>query len=74
MPAQPETNHTIEVLYALRRELIRLARREDALADDESAKVPYWAPHPASVLGHRAAARALEAEAEALLEAGRAPG
>jgi len=64
------TNHAIELLYALRTELLRLARREDSLADEECARVPYWAPTPASVIGHRAAARALEAEAEALLEAG----
>ena len=29
MSTQPDTDHMIEVLYALRRELIRLARRED---------------------------------------------
>jgi hypothetical protein len=63
------TTHAIELLYALRTELYRLARREDSLADEECARVPYWAPCPASVLGHRAAARALEAEAAALLEA-----
>lgn len=56
------------LMQLLRRELLRLARREDELAALESATVPYWSPCPVSVLGHRAAARALEAEADALLD------
>lgn len=44
------------------RELLKLARREEELAADELAQVPYWMPTPASVLGHRAAASALRAD------------
>jgi len=36
---------------ALRRELLRLAAREDDLAAAQAALVPYWAPHPPSVQG-----------------------
>ncbi|MGZ5369756.1 hypothetical protein [Aeromicrobium sp.] len=46
--------------------LIELARKEDALAAAEAARVPYWAPCSPSVEGHRAAAEALRAEAESL--------
>lgn len=38
------------------------------LASLEAAQVPYWAATPASVLGHREAARALELAAEVLLD------
>jgi len=53
----------------LRQILLDLARREDDIALAEAAAVPYWAPHPSSVFGHRAAADALRSEADRLLEA-----
>ncbi len=56
-----------ELLVLLRRELLRLARIEDDLAANEAAAVPYWAPHPPSVLGHRKAAAALRNDAGAIL-------
>lgn len=52
---------------ALRRELLRLARAEEDQAAAEGAKVPYWAPCPASVQGHRAAAAILRADADKYL-------
>jgi len=48
----------------LRRELLQLANHEDELAANEAAGVPYWAPTPASVIGHRAAAAALRHDAD----------
>lgn len=53
----------------LRSLLLELARRQDNLAADELAAVPYWSPSPSSILGHRTAADALRAEAETLLDA-----
>lgn len=53
----------------LRKVLLDLARREDDMAMSESAAVPYWAPHPSSVMGHRVAADALRSEADRFLEA-----
>jgi hypothetical protein len=58
------------LVTAMRRELLRLAKREDEIAATEAAAVPYWAPHPPSVLGHRTAAEALRLHADFLLEAG----
>jgi hypothetical protein len=52
-----------DVADLLCQELIRLAIEQDELADAEAARVPYWAPSPASVEGHRAAASALRADA-----------
>jgi hypothetical protein len=52
---------------ALRRELLRLARAEEDQAAAEAAKVPYWAGYPSSVLGHRAAAAILRADADRFL-------
>lgn len=49
---------------ALRGELLRLARQQDELACAEGAAVPYWAPTPPSVHGHRAAAAALRDAAD----------
>ena len=49
---------------ALRHELLRLARHEDALATREAMTVPYWSPCPSTVAGHRAAAAALRAAAD----------
>jgi len=53
----------------LRGELLRLAATEDELATQEAVEVPYWAPCPVSVLGHRAAARVLRADADRFLVA-----
>ena len=55
--------------FRVRQILLNLARREDDLAHAEAAVVPYWAPRPASVIGHHAAASALRSEAERLLQA-----
>jgi len=70
----PATDNDVDsdrhiVASALRRALLRLAAREDDLAAAEAASVPYWAPHPPSVLGHRTAAAALRFEADQLLTA-----
>lgn len=53
-----------DLAKALRRALLDLARREDQVADTEAALVPYWAPHPPSVQGHRQAALALRGDAD----------
>lgn len=55
-----------ELLEALARELVRLARLEEEQAAAEAAVTPYWSPSPPSVLAHRAAARALRSDAERL--------
>ena len=55
----------------LREILLELARQEDEIALAEAAAVPYWAPHPPSVLGHRVAARALRTEADCFLQGSR---
>lgn len=52
----------------LRALLLELAHREDNLAADELAAVPYWSPCPSSVLGHRSAAHVLRTEADTLLD------
>jgi hypothetical protein len=62
----PETLNE-RVAFALRRELLRLATLEEDLAASEAAQVPYWSPCPASVAGHRAAARALREDADRIL-------
>jgi hypothetical protein len=56
-----------DLLAAVRRELLRLADQEDHFASTEAAKVPYWSPCPASVVGRREAARALREDADRLL-------
>ena len=53
-----------DVADLLCKELIRLAVEQEERADAEAARVPYWAPSPACVEGHRAAASALRADAE----------
>jgi hypothetical protein len=58
-----------ELAASVRIALLKLARYEDELAATEAARVPYWEPHPPSVLGHRTAAQALRAEADALVAA-----
>ena len=60
------TSISFEVAAAVRRELLRLARIEDDQAAAEAASVSYWEPCPASVMGHRAAARLLREGAERL--------
>jgi len=50
---------SLELITALCRELVALAKHEDDLAAAEAALTPYWSPCPPTVLGHRAAARAL---------------
>ena len=67
MPETSSDRHALAT--ALRRELLRLAAREDHLAAAEAAVVPYWAPHPPSVHGHRTAATALRTRADQLLTA-----
>lgn len=62
----PEEN---TIAIRLRQLLFELARREDNIALSEAAGVPYWAPHPTSVIGHRAAAEVLRSEADRLLSA-----
>jgi hypothetical protein len=51
----------------LRQALLEIARSEDEMACAEAALVPYWAPQPPSVGGHRFAAGALRSEAHRLL-------
>jgi len=59
---------TTEVRLELRRALLLLAKREEDEAAAEASRVPYWVPCPASVQGHRAAARALRLDADRLLD------
>ena len=59
------TNESVRVL--VRRELLRLAEIEESMAAQDAASVPYWAPTPATVHGHRAAALALRADADRYL-------
>ena len=56
-------------MVRLRQILLDLARRQDEIALTKAAQVPYWAPHPTSVIGHRAAAVALRSEAQRFQEA-----
>ena len=55
-----------QITALLCRQLRDLARREDQLASEVAAHLPYWAPVPDAVLEHRAAARALRAEVSRL--------
>lgn len=59
------TTESVRVL--VRRELLRLAALEEALAAQEAASLAYWEPCPASVHGRRAAALALRADADLFL-------
>jgi hypothetical protein len=63
---QPEGN---AMAIRLGQILLELARREDNIALSEAAAAPYWAPHPTSVIGHRAAAEVLRSEADRLFSA-----
>lgn len=62
-------DHTSATATQMRALLFELARRQDTLALDEAAGTPYWVPTPVSVLGHRNAAEALRAQADAFLPA-----
>jgi len=77
---QPDFNQVIQmesngcpdedlIATRLRQILLALARREDDIAHAEAAAVPYWAPQPTSVSGHRAAASSLRSEADRFLKA-----
>ena len=55
-----------EISRILRQLLYSLADDQDAAAAKEAAEVPYWKPCPHSVIGIRAAARALREAADAL--------
>ena len=55
------------VSRSLRSILLQLARVQDDIACHEAAATPYWESCPSSVLGHRAAAAALRAEADQFL-------
>jgi hypothetical protein len=55
-----------ELRAALCHELLVLARREEDAAAAEASALPYWTSCPPSVVGHRAAARALRADLERL--------
>ena len=62
-----EFHNDPSVTTAVRQVLLRLAAGEETVANDEAARVPYWAPYPESVLGHRAAARVLRQNADRFL-------
>ena len=66
MTAPTSGSESPVVAAELRRVLLRLAKAENDLAAEESARVPYWEPCPSSVVGHRAAARVLLVEADSL--------
>jgi hypothetical protein len=68
MAVQEKTEAT-PLATQLHRILMALARREADIAADEAAAVPYWAPMPASVTGHRTAADVLRSEAARLIGA-----
>ncbi len=53
----------------LRGVILELADREEEIAFTEAAAVPYWAPPPASISGHRSAATCLRHVADRFLEA-----
>ncbi len=57
-------NEARKVLALVRKELLRLARRQEDLAAVMREAVPYWATWPDPVPGHRRAAAALRADAE----------
>ena len=53
----------------LRHILLEMASHEYDIASNEAALVPYWAPQPPSVHGHRLAGHALRSAADRLLDA-----
>jgi hypothetical protein len=66
MTNSTESASAVELLAAVCRELIRIAKREEDMACDEAARTPYWSPCPPTVEAHRAAARALREDAARL--------
>lgn len=57
----------LKTAHAVRAMLLQLADAQERIAAEEAALVPYWKPCPQSVIGARAAARALRASAERML-------
>ncbi len=64
MDHSPNANGTHAAVRAL---LLKLAKQQDDLAAEEAAKVPYWTPCPPTVVGRRAAADVLRAQADEYL-------
>ena len=60
------SGRSADLIAAVCRELHELAKAEEERAAAEAAGTPYWSTCPTSVLAHRAAARALRADAERL--------
>jgi hypothetical protein len=60
------SEYTPQITSMLCQRLHELARNEELAAAEEAAHTPYWAPFPDSVVGHRAAARALRDEIQRL--------
>jgi hypothetical protein len=65
-PPRSVTREAPEVSQLLQRELLALAKAHDDAAARQAAGVPYWAPCPAEVSGHRAAASLLREDAARL--------
>jgi hypothetical protein len=65
-PPRPVTREAPQVSQLLQRELLALAKAHDDAAARQAAAVPYWAPCPAEVSGHRAAASLLREDAARL--------
>jgi hypothetical protein len=65
MPSPEQVS--VDIVTALRRALLRLAKAEEDRAADQAAKVPYWSPCPVTVEAHRFAAEVLRAEADTLV-------
>jgi hypothetical protein len=63
MSTNVESPQSSQLIAAVCRELFALAKHEEDAACTEAAQVPYWLPCPPTVEGHRAAARALRADA-----------
>ena len=69
----PTAPQLVELHEALTKELLRLAQREEDLANDEAEQVHYWEPMPATVGIHRQCAAALRAAADELARSRRSP-
>lgn len=61
-----QTDLAPEVMSALRRVLYQLASDKERNAASEASRTPYWKPCPDSVIGLRAAARALREAADSM--------
>jgi hypothetical protein len=61
----------VDVSQLVQRELLALAKLHDDAAARQASVVPYWAPCPAEVSGHRAAATLLRQDASRLERLGR---